>query len=455
MDETRSTSKSRQKKPKLIDLVSDKARCAAWAKTLRRCEWIAMKASGTACKVFTALKIHADMDGYCWPLISTLQAGTNLKKRDTIFAALRELEALGIVDRGSLSSRKGRNSPTLYRIGGRVEKLPPNAATQYFLNPRRAKKSSMRARVKMGRRPSERDLAAVPPNVSQINQPGEITNAVLKPQSCGDVPSAGTTEVPSNGIQNYSRELPQGGVTSLWLPVPQPSLNTPSAKDAAADPLECWESIGSNLGIGVPGFQELWRFFFSHRNEAPLSEAMERCCQAWQRKHRAVPTPFLECKRAIEAQEKSHQHPVRKGRSTNGHESFRERERRDSFAALGRQFPDGVAALASSLPGNVSPADLGPIDRVLRGIAQRSIGSGIGRGVPSSDEGIGLHADGRDDQEGTSPAAGDRPAIDVHPVSRSECPGSDIVGGRGSPDREREKENWAGCESKDRNSRTT
>src|ERR1700719_1871393 len=103
----------------------------AWAKTLRRCELIVMKASGPACKVFLALKFHANCDGYCWPLVSTLRTLTGIRKRDTIFAALRELESLGLVYRRQLISRRGRNSPTLYRIGRKVETVPENADHLY------------------------------------------------------------------------------------------------------------------------------------------------------------------------------------------------------------------------------------------------------------------------------------------------------------------------------------
>jgi Helix-turn-helix domain len=217
VNSNRSNPKAQKKKQKRLDSASDRVKRAAWAKTLRRIHPIAAKASGMACKVFMALQFHADMDGYCWPLIATLGKFTGIKKRDTIFAALRELDTLGIVDRGQLISRRGRNSPTLYRIGGKVEELPANAAARYYLGPSRAKKSGRRPAkrdlgARGGRGPAERDLASVPAANYGRKHREAAQNTVPGLQNRGEVPFGGTTGVPSNGTQNYSREQPADAV---------------------------------------------------------------------------------------------------------------------------------------------------------------------------------------------------------------------------------------------------
>jgi hypothetical protein len=95
---------------------------------------IAMRTSGKACAVFVALESQADTNGYCWPLIATLQKLTGIKKRKTISRALREFERLGIVDRAKLVLKKrGNIAPRLCRIGGRIESLPREAAARFIL----------------------------------------------------------------------------------------------------------------------------------------------------------------------------------------------------------------------------------------------------------------------------------------------------------------------------------
>ena len=95
---------------------------------------IAMRTSGKACAVFVALESQADTNGYCWPLIATLQKLTGIKTRRTISRALREFERLGIVDRAKLVSKKrGNVAPRLCRIGGRIESLPREAAARFIL----------------------------------------------------------------------------------------------------------------------------------------------------------------------------------------------------------------------------------------------------------------------------------------------------------------------------------
>src|ERR1700732_4800802 len=121
------------------------------AEILRRCQELVCGASGSASKVFGALRLYENFDGYCWPLVSTLQTKTKINRRKTIFSALHELESLGVLDRRTLVSRiKGRNCPTLYRIGGKVEKLPEKARGLYALVAKRVSKSSKRERKNQG-----------------------------------------------------------------------------------------------------------------------------------------------------------------------------------------------------------------------------------------------------------------------------------------------------------------
>lgn len=75
------------------------------------------------------------------------------------------------------------------------------------------------------------------------------------------------------------------------------------ASAAAAPRNAAWKAIGADPPIGDQQFQSLWEFFFSARNGAPLSEAMERTIQDWQGKGRKIPPPFIEAKRRVEAEE--------------------------------------------------------------------------------------------------------------------------------------------------------
>ena len=135
MKNTRRNSESQKKKRKPTDSVSNQVKRDSWAKTLRRCEAIAMKVSGKACSVFLALESQADVNGYCWPLISTLQKFTEIKTRRTISRALREFERLGILDRARLVSKKnGNRAPRLHRIGGKIDSLPSEAAARFILH---------------------------------------------------------------------------------------------------------------------------------------------------------------------------------------------------------------------------------------------------------------------------------------------------------------------------------
>ncbi len=77
----------------------------------------------------------------------------------------------------------------------------------------------------------------------------------------------------------------------------------PASAAAAPSNDAAWKAISADPPIGDRQFQSLWEFFFSARNGAPLSEAMERTIQEWQRKGRKIPPPFIEAKRRVEAEE--------------------------------------------------------------------------------------------------------------------------------------------------------
>jgi len=393
----------------------------AWAKTLRRYELMVMKASGPACKVFLALKFHANCDGYCWPLVSTLQRFTGIRKRDTIFAALRELESLGIVYRQQLISRRGRNSPNLYRIGRKVEAVPENADHLYVLGP---------ARRKAGRRPAKRDLGdlacEVPPNGTTV------------------VPSNGATGVPPDGTQNHSREPLDGTSSSREGAVPQvspaaeaeSSPNTQLRKDATAAE-RAFVAFGYDAPFGHPGFRyAVLRNAKEIRNGNKL-EIMERVIVELDGK---VPPQWYSVKHHLEEK-------VANGRNSNVRESFHEKRSRTNAEAIARVLPDGVSALVGSVRRALPATNERHIDRVLPRIAERSEAGAVGCGLPPSDANVGVHAHGCDDPKCSSQIRIDRRnAIDVHSVSRGDRPRSQIVAGRGSADSGNKKENRRGGE---------
>ena len=71
-----------------------------------------------------------------------------------------------------------------------------------------------------------------------------------------------------------------------------------------SSPGEEWEILGLKTRIGTSRFQQVWSFFYSHRNGHQLSEAMERTIQQAQGKGIKVPKPFYEAKRRVERQER-------------------------------------------------------------------------------------------------------------------------------------------------------
>lgn len=186
-----------------------------WAQTLRCSKECALRASASAYKVFGALELHCDSDGYCWPTVSTIQKATGIKDRHTIFAALKELEGLGILGRRKLVSRiKGRNAPSLYRIGGKADVLPARAAGQYMLAvkplPMWATNGRGAGKPHIGRGTGE-------------VQANRTTPSEVKPHT--ELEVLGTTESVMDSGESHHRFSPN---------TPDPDEYVPSAPDAIA-----------------------------------------------------------------------------------------------------------------------------------------------------------------------------------------------------------------------------
>jgi hypothetical protein len=221
-----SESRKRKKKTRPAPDRENKTRSgsAKRVEILRRCQELVCGASGSAAKVFGALRLYENFDGYCWPLVSTLQTKTRINRRKTIFSALHELESLGVLDRGTLVSRiKGRNCPTLYRIGGKVEKLPEKARDLYALVQKRASKSSIREqKIKGG------DVAK-----NATSQRGEVA------ENATGVGAENATGVGAkSATQKLYREEPPQGTTAADVAVDR--------EVAVADDVGGSESIAKN-----------------------------------------------------------------------------------------------------------------------------------------------------------------------------------------------------------------
>jgi hypothetical protein len=72
---------------------------------------------------------------------------------------------------------------------------------------------------------------------------------------------------------------------------------------AAADSLNPWKILGSDLPMGSPKFQAIFGHYFATRNGNPLSEAMERAIQRANKDAVKVPPQFFEAKRTVERRE--------------------------------------------------------------------------------------------------------------------------------------------------------
>jgi hypothetical protein len=151
---------------------------AAWAAKLRQVKMAALRSvTGIGFKVFAALELHSDQDGYCWPLVETIQKLIGIDRRRSIFEGLAELEAEGLIDRAKLISRsRGKNAPTLYRIGGKVETLPPKAAIRYVLAPE--PRTSISVRVQGERGVEKRHVANQSREVSKNDSTGVSKNGM-------------------------------------------------------------------------------------------------------------------------------------------------------------------------------------------------------------------------------------------------------------------------------------
>jgi hypothetical protein len=200
----------------------------SWAAKVRDCHRIiAKEKKGSVARVFLALQSHCDLNGYCWPLSSTLMRETALS-RNAVFAALNRLEALGILHRSQLVSRggQGRNSPALFRIGGPIKDLPENARSRYILPRAPASKSTRKVQANQDRGTKKRYVA---PEVSKTSTTGVPENTI------GEVSKTTTGGVPETGTQNYFTEQPPGPATVEPNEPPDPACTVDSRQDHTAD----------------------------------------------------------------------------------------------------------------------------------------------------------------------------------------------------------------------------
>lgn len=194
-----------------------------WAETLRHCHSAVAKASGAACKVFLALQMFADSEGYCWPLVATLQNRTNIRRDVTIYKALRELESIGVLRRRNLISQKtGQLGPNLYRIGGqKIEGLPKKARALYLLGPERSSKTlenlSQKSSSKIDDITGKRSHG-LPTSGNRNCESSAATSAreyagnlshTAKIAGLSDTAKSDAIGTASIGVQNYPNELPK------------------------------------------------------------------------------------------------------------------------------------------------------------------------------------------------------------------------------------------------------
>jgi hypothetical protein len=166
---------------------------SARANKIRECLAIVARASGSAAKVFTAIHRHIDFDGYCWLLSSTIQDETEINRPNTIFEALNELQAAGVLDRRMLISLiNGRNAPNLFRIGGPIVSLPENARRNYVMADKPKPKPSRRKS-----KATKRDISK-----SVISRGGDITK-----NDRGVISKNDRGVISKNDIQKYYREV--------------------------------------------------------------------------------------------------------------------------------------------------------------------------------------------------------------------------------------------------------
>ena len=89
---TRRMHDSAQPRPALQQSTVANSKRAKWAAKLRQVKFVALRCvSGIGFKVFAALELYCDTDGYCWPLVETIQKLIGIDRRRSIFKGLAEL----------------------------------------------------------------------------------------------------------------------------------------------------------------------------------------------------------------------------------------------------------------------------------------------------------------------------------------------------------------------------
>jgi Helix-turn-helix domain len=209
----------------------------SWAETFREMRNRTLtEASANALKVFVALELFAGSnDGYAYPSVATLQEKTGIKKPHTIFAALKELEALHIVYRRKLISKiRGFTAPNLYRIGRPINELPERARANYILP----------------------DVQSPHPEPSRkgryaAKRHGGTENARPEQKSESDEQGTSTSDMPPNGIGRYA--VKRRRATCRETAVELKELE-PIEKEQETPPLAC--SVGSRQVHAAEPVQE-------------------------------------------------------------------------------------------------------------------------------------------------------------------------------------------------------
>jgi hypothetical protein len=251
-----------------------------WAEQVRAFHKIVAKEKGAVCRVFVALQGHADLDGYCWPLVSTIERETRLS-RNTVFAAVKRLEGLGILSRRQLVSRgsQGRNSPVLFRIGGPIKNLPEKASRLYVLQVQPQQKSAVKSQVQPRRCTKNRYVGGDVPKTG--------TGAVAE-TGTGEIPKTGTGLIPEIGTQNYSKEVSEGISTSENKPTPNPACSVGSRQDHGA----AIEHGVKNQGDGNTGAFSIARTIGFPLHHQAESDGRLPPVVAYYKKHRKLP-PYI------------------------------------------------------------------------------------------------------------------------------------------------------------------
>jgi hypothetical protein len=118
---------------------------------------------------------------------------------------------------------------------------------------------------------------------------------------------------PKNGQERWLKSRPEMSVseTEMSVSTTERSQKVPSRSDkavtkrdeadeAAASAERVWNLLGFNGPRGIPAFQEILCFEFTHRNGEPDSEVLERALQKCQSSKISIPRPIFEAKRRLE-----------------------------------------------------------------------------------------------------------------------------------------------------------